>query len=70
MLARPFHWLYALLFSYFWKRCERCGRGFGGHQWRGYLHEWMTVWDSSAEGHCAYCPRCASDRACHMPFRT
>jgi hypothetical protein len=57
--ARPFHWLYAFLFSYFWKKCERCRKGFGGHQWSGMA---MTRSCGAYGGTCAYCPSCARTR--------
>lgn len=53
---RPLHWLYAYLFGYFWKSCEICGRGFGGHQWRD---ERMTRPTGPTSGTAAYCPKCA-----------
>lgn len=29
--------IYAKMFGYFWARCRRCGRMFGGHESRGTI---------------------------------
>lgn len=52
---RALHWLWASLLGYFWIRCERCGRGWGGHQWRTEKQERPT---GLTTGIAAYCPRC------------
>ena len=53
------HRLYASLLGYFWRPCPRCGREFGGHQWRergGHLAD-IPVDDHVMRG-TAICPRC------------
>ena len=76
MIPRKIHKLYANLLGYFWIDCERCGKGFGGHQWGGDERQndrwWMHAEPGYAEpGHievwhggasCAYCPSCAKTR--------
>jgi hypothetical protein len=59
-IPRWLHHLYADARGYFWVNCERCGRGFGGHQWRGDIP--MTKRIGPYEGFCAYCPDCARTR--------
>lgn len=57
--TRPFHWLYAHVLGYFWLKCDRCGKGYGGHQWGG---DAMVVSLGPYGGRCAYCPWCAATR--------
>jgi hypothetical protein len=59
---RPFHWLYAHLFGYFWTRCPRCMRCYGGHQWSGEAGDAMTVQLAPDKLCCTYCPDCAKTR--------
>lgn len=35
MIPRSWHHAWADLNGYFWKPCPRCGRMFGGHEWKG-----------------------------------
>lgn len=57
---RPFHFIYAGLFGYFWQHCHKCGCGFGGHQWRD---DRQVEWDAERKcGTCVYCPKCARGR--------
>ena len=53
---RALHWIYAALGGYFWKRCERCGKGWGGHQWRSPAQSRPIGYHQSIA---AYCPKCA-----------
>ena len=56
---RPIRWLLAHVSGHFWTRCERCGKGFAGFEWK---HEAMVRWVTAREGYAAYCPRCARSR--------